>query len=76
MKHTLLYIALALASFTLQPATVQAKVQKDSKGKKEADAQLIVYSLQFIVDSSDETYIIIYRHGSCILYDAASYCSG
>ena len=28
------------------------------------------------VDSSDETYIIIYRHGSCILYDAASYCSG
>ena len=39
MKHTLLYIALALASFTLQPATVQAKVLKDSKGKKEAKAQ-------------------------------------
>ena len=39
MKHTLLYIALALASFTLQPATVQAKVLKDSKAKKEAKAQ-------------------------------------
>ena len=39
MKHTLLYIALALASFTLQPATVQAEVLKDSKVKKEAKAQ-------------------------------------
>ena len=39
MKHTLLYIALALASFTLQPATVQAKVLKDSKAKKEAKVQ-------------------------------------
>ena len=39
MKHTLLYIALALASFTLQPATVQAEVLKDSKVKKETKAQ-------------------------------------
>ena len=39
MKHTLLYIALALASFTLQQATVQAEVLKDSKAKKEAKAQ-------------------------------------
>ena len=39
MKHTLLYIALALASFTLQPATVQAKVLKDSKAKKETKVQ-------------------------------------
>ncbi len=32
MKHTLLYIALALASFMMQPATVQAKVQ--AKGQE------------------------------------------
>ena len=29
-----------------------------------------------VVDSSDETYIIIYRDAPGILYDAASYCSG
>ena len=30
MKHTLLYIGLALASFMMQPAAVQAKAKKEA----------------------------------------------
>ena len=35
MKHTLLYIGLVLASFTMQPATVQAKAKKEAKVVKQ-----------------------------------------
>ena len=35
MKHTLLYIGMVLASFMMQPATVQAKAQKESKVVKQ-----------------------------------------
>ena len=34
MKHTLLYIGLALASFMMQPAAVQAKARERGKGGK------------------------------------------
>ncbi len=40
MKHTLLYIALGAGDHSrCNLATVQAKVLKDSKGKKEAKVQ-------------------------------------
>ena len=35
MKHTLLYIGLALASFMMQPAAVQAKARKEAKVVKQ-----------------------------------------
>ena len=35
MKHTLLYIGLALASFMMQPAAVQAKAKKEAKVVKQ-----------------------------------------
>ena len=35
MKHTLLYIGLALASFMMQPAAVQAKTRKEAKVVKQ-----------------------------------------
>ena len=35
MKHTLLYIGLVLASFAMQPATVQAKAKKEAKVVKQ-----------------------------------------
>ena len=35
MKHTLLYIGMVLASFMMQPATVQAKAQKEAKVVKQ-----------------------------------------
>ena len=35
MKHTLLYIGLVLASFVMQPATVQAKAKKEAKVVKQ-----------------------------------------
>ena len=35
MKHTIFYIVLVLASFAMQPATVQAKAKKEAKVVKQ-----------------------------------------
>ena len=52
MKHTLLYIGLALASFMMQPAAVQAKAKKEAK-EVSATAKYAAHRMSKITTISD-----------------------